>query len=291
MHKLYGYPKLMKAGIGNMLVPWAKCFIWCKDNNIPMIDPFWSKLRVGPYLRGERDKRNYQKLFVSNGICGLRRLYLLLTAKKQRAQTFALQSPQAHDAIVVFEDMSNFDILIDRHQEIKLALQSITKAEYLPSKASRPFIGIHVRQGDYLKFADMDSAPWLSRLPLEWYTAALCEIRKMLGFELEAVVFSDGADSELSSLITLPNVSRSPHSEAITDIFALSGAAIIIGSCSSFSMWGAYLAQTLTVWYKGRCPGKVLCDHDLEAEWLEGDQFPTGFAARLAELQLTHKAG
>jgi hypothetical protein len=183
--------------------------------------------------------------------------------------------------------MGSFDTLIGRHEEIGKALTAITRPEFIPEKTCGPFIGIHVRLGDYPLAADPLSAPWTSRLPLDWYVGALNEVRKIVGFELEAKVFSDGRDEELLPLLQLPGVRRSDYRESITDILALSRASVIIGSCSSFSMWGAYLAQTFTIWYRGRCPEKIMDEkhsESCETEWLQGERFPNRFSGGLVNL-------
>lgn len=273
---MYGYPILMRAGLGNMLVPWAKCHLWCKDHHVRMIAPYWTKLRVGPYLRNERDKRNYQRLFTTGPyIGGLKRLYLLASLQKRPVEQYVDGSDGK--GIVVFSGMESFDTLLGRHEEIKKALLAMTKPEFIPPKQDRPFIGIHVRLGDYAPVDGTESAPWTSRLPIDWYVGALQEVRKTLGFELDATVFSDGDNKELMPLLQLSGVHRSDYRESITDILALSQASIIIGSCSSFSMWGAYLAQTFTIWHRGRCPEAVMDRKDselFETEWLLGEKFP-----------------
>jgi hypothetical protein len=278
----------MKAGLGNMLIPWARCFLWCIDNNARMIAPHWTKLRIGPYLRRERDKRNYQRLFTSNQyIDGLLRLYLLATTKKCAFELYDGTVSSGRGITVLFSGMDSFPSFIGRHAEIKQALTTMTKPEYLPRKADRPFIGVHVRLGDYPQAKNPESAPWTSRLPIDWYVAAVHEVRKTAGFGLDVILFSDGDDAELIPLLKLPAVSRSEDKESITDILALSQAAVIIGSCSSFSMWGAYLAQTFTVWHQGRCPGKIMEQQRsacYETEWMPGNMFPDRFRSGLVNL-------
>ena len=284
--KRFGYPILMKAGMGNMLIPWARCYLWCIDNNAGMIAPYWTKLRIGPYLRGEKDKRNYQRLFTANHcIDGSLRLYLLATTKKYAFERYDGAVSSRRGVTVVFSGMDYLPSLIGRHEEIKHALTTMTKPEYLPRKADRPFIGVHVRLGDYPRADNPESAPWTSRLPIDWYVAAVHEVRKTAGFDLDVILFSDGNDAELTPLLELPTVRRSEYKESITDILALSQAAVIIGSCSTFSMWGAYLAQTFTVWHQGRCPGKIMekqRSECYETEWMPGTTFPDRFRSGLS---------
>ncbi|WP_293602242.1 MULTISPECIES: alpha-1,2-fucosyltransferase [unclassified Polaromonas] len=281
MSNIFAFPKLMRAGLGNMLVPWAKCYLWCVDNNAKMIDPFWTKFRLGPYIRGERDIRRYGRLFHHHHIHGLRRIYLLLTSKKIKVENFSHIDDINRNCIIIFEGMAGFQTLLGRSLEVKSELERITKKRFLPGVMRNGFIGIHVRFGDYSTNNNACHESWHSRIHISWYLSALREIRKQLGFDMEALVFSDGSDFELHDLLCAPNVSRSPYSESITDLLALSHAGIIIGSCSSFSMWGAYLSQAPVVWKKGRRPGSVLDDINLECEWLEGEKFDENFLVSL----------
>jgi hypothetical protein len=275
----------MKAGLGNMLLPWADCYLWCKDHNAEMIAPFWTKLRIGPYVRREKDKRSYHRLFnTQDQTSGFKRLFLLSTVQKCHFEQFDESIRLGKDTIVKFTSMNCMERLIGRHKEIKRALVGMTRPEHLPATCRDPFIGIHVRLGDYA-LPDHNSRQWTSRLPIDWYVAALHCVRETLGLKLKAVVFSDGHDSELAPLLGLPNVSRSLYREAITDILALSQASVIIGSCSTFSMWAAYLNQTQTIWYPGRKPSQVFAHERYElkeAEWNIGDKLSDVFCTELA---------
>jgi hypothetical protein len=289
--KLYGYPVLMKAGLGNMLIPWAKCYLWCRDNNARMIAPFWTKFRIGPYLRREKDKRNYQRLFrPGQGIGGLIRLYLLATTQKCAIEQFDGVAISGRPATVIFSDMESFYTIVGRHEEIREALTIMTKPQFVPKRPEKPFIGVHVRLGDYAIPQNGAEVPWTSRLPIDWYVAAVHEVRKTAGCDCDVVVFSDGGDDELGDLLRLPAVRRSQYKESISDILALSQSAAIIGSCSSFSMWGAYLAQTFTIWHQGRVPGKIMDEQKLkeyQAEWLPGMALPDSFRSGLGRVLTT----
>lgn len=75
---IYVYPKLSKhdlncvrlggAGLGNLLVIYSKALILASENNYKMIWPTWRSIKVGPYIRKEKDKRWYGDLFDNN--CG-----------------------------------------------------------------------------------------------------------------------------------------------------------------------------------------------------------------------------
>ena len=76
--RTYVYPDVGRAGLGNMLFPWARAVLWSKSYNVSVINPTWYKFRIGPYLRRENDKRRYHLLFKSSGyISGIRKFWLL----------------------------------------------------------------------------------------------------------------------------------------------------------------------------------------------------------------------
>src|SRR5215207_6573146 len=105
----YGYAILGRTGMGNMMLPWARCFLWCKDHGVPMIAPSWRHLRIGPYLRRENDKRQYYRVWGGRGyIRGLRRLALLATAGRVTEADAKRGSPIPDGAVVVFRGMDTY---------------------------------------------------------------------------------------------------------------------------------------------------------------------------------------
>lgn len=287
--RLYGYPAPPKAGLGNMLIPWADCLLWCRDNDAQMLSPSWTRLRLGPMLRRERDKRLYHRLFdTGDAISGWRRVVLLASLRKVSSEAWragAIESFQGESTIVCFSDMRLFGNLIGKHTEVHSALYRITRPGYYPTDLpATPFVGIHVRLGDYRPSPrDGGFNAVFYRLPLVWYAGCLQEMRQAVGSVLPAIVFSDGTDEELAPLLQLPAVVRSPYRQAITDMLALAQSVAIITSRSTFSLWGSYLSQAPSVWYPKKsdvCGEGVMAagkDADLEIEWMPGDPLPAGF--------------
>jgi hypothetical protein len=290
--KIYGIAVLPKAGLGNMLIPWADCYMWCKDSGIQQIAPSWRKIRVGPYLRGERDKRQYQKLFISgNMITGLFRLFLLLISKSYSAEEFRnsnVKKSRILPTLVTFSDMNKLDLLQGRHEEVLNELYKITRPKYWPVKLQKSFIGIHIRMGD---FPEKSNHPLQInfRIPLDWYIKCLNQVRMVLGDDFPVVIFSDGTDKEIEAILKLPNVVRSPYSESISDLLAIAKAKVIITSRSSYSLFGAFLGQVPSVWYSGKdaiykksyMPAEK--NGNLEIEWMPGQFLTAEFIESLKE--------
>jgi hypothetical protein len=287
--KILGYPYLHKAGLANMLIPWADCYLWCKDNFLQMVSPNWYKFRVGPLIRNERDKRNYHRLFLpSDQITGIQKYWLLLNSRKISSQIGReVKNIEGipGNKIVVFSNMNEFPHLIGRHKEVYSELYRITKPKFRPNEfLESDFVGIHIRLGDYPNIPKYEENNHVYyRLPITWYIECLEKIREVIGIQIKACVFSDGSEEEISPLLRLPNVIRSPFIESISDILAISRSSILITSRSSFSLFGAYLGQVPSIWYGNRktisslgiSPGGI--STSLEIEWQSGDMFPPEF--------------
>lgn len=274
---LYGYPVLMRAGLGNMLIPWARCVLWCKDNNAQMIAPYWTKIRIGPFVRLERDKRQYQFLFNhTNQIAGIKRLIILALSRKIDEINWHSGTVEGRsDRIVVcFRNMDRADALAGRHKEITEELYRITKTCYIPKyHANSPFIGIHVRLGDFPPASkeELNRGLHCIRIPIQWYADALLELRKAVGKNMEAKIFSDGEDDELMPLLKIAGTSRYEGGAAITDLLALSKATVIIASGSSFSIWASYLGEVPAIWHPGQ-QFSMRCNHEEENRDIEWDR-------------------
>lgn len=86
-NNLYGYPDMGRTGLAHGLLSWARCAVWCRNTGATMLAPLWLRPRVGPYLRGERGKREYFKLFQPGDyIHEPRCSWLLLTASRLYAE-------------------------------------------------------------------------------------------------------------------------------------------------------------------------------------------------------------
>lgn len=281
---LYGYPVLMRAGLGNMLIPWARCVLWCKDNNAQMIAPYWTRIRIGPFLRLERDKRQYQFLFNhTNQIAGFKRLIILALSHKIEELDWhnGIVKSKSGKITVCFRSMEGADVLAGRHKEISDELYRNTKPHYIPKDIpNSPFIGIHVRLGDFMQASEkeLNMGMHCRRIPIQWYVDALLELRKVAGKNMEAKIFSDGDDDKLMPLLKIAGTSRYEGESAITDMLALSKAAVIIASGSAFSIWASYLGNVPAIWYPGQ-QFSIRCaeEKNRNIEWDKGSALDHDF--------------
>ncbi len=291
MAKLYGIPVLGRVGLTHGLMAWARCQLWCRDNGAQVIAPFWFKFRIGPYLRKERDKRNYFILFKpGKAIAGLKRLYLLMVSrKKDYSSGFQLPPSRVEKVIVRFhnsitDNMSDFHILHGQSAFLRQRLIEMTRDRFLPKALLEPFIAIHVRRGDFVQNATgkmiVEGATNVM-LPVEWYVDRLIALRKALGVEINAVVFSDGTDAELLPLLACSNVERSTNLQSITDLLEISSSAAVISSGSGFSIWGAFLGDVPRLCHPGQMIVEVFKNPELEIESGTSQPVPHAFVQQI----------
>jgi hypothetical protein len=279
-----------RSGLGHGLLAWARSFVWARDHRVPMLSPRWFQFRLGPYLRREPDKRRYDRLFRMDGyIQGLARWAYLVAGQRVDATQPSIPSKGRRPRIVVFRNdhVNNtrfFRDIYGRHKEVREELWRITRPEHRPGPVE-PFIGLHVRRGDFATVGDPQALQQGSnvRLPLQWFRDMLVEVRERLGYEMQARVFSDGDALSLRELLELPAVTLCPMRSAIHDIFLLSSAAMIIGSGSGFTMWASYLGQVPRISYPGQRRERLLTDTagELEPECVAASDIPAELARRL----------
>lgn len=260
---LYGYPDMGRTGLGHSLLAWGRCAVWCRDTGATMLAPRWLRARVGPYLRRERDKRNYFLLFhkgdyVSEPV----RSALLLTANRVYAE---LDLPErgtiaAHRTVVVFRNALShnerkmFHLVANDGPYLHDQLIRMTRSRYVPKPPEQPFIALHVRMGDFsaANSEQLKAGATNSRIPPAWYAAILMQLRKRLGHQMPAVLFSDGPDEALAPILTLPNVRRAPRQQSITDLLSIAQSSALIASGSGFSQWGSFLGSVPAISFPGQ---------------------------------------
>lgn len=250
-----------------------------------MLAPDWRHFRVGPYLRGERDKRAYHRLFhFPEYVTGLRRTYFLILSKKINAEDIDLaRALRCSDRtlVVVFNNRvsgnedNHFHEIVGRNDAVKNALLNMTRPQFLPKVTTQDYIAVHVRMGDFAVRPAIESLRGglkNSRVPIEWYASMLDGLRRKLGETVPVRLFSDGADRDLTALLRRPAVERVRPLAAITDLLEISNASALISSGSGFSYWGSYLGSVPRICFPGQrhyrvlgAPSPIDCEPECES--------------------------
>lgn len=216
---------------------WARSYLAAKSNGLQMIWPEWSQIHLGSWLRWERDKRLYGKLFIKpHDYADYSNVkHCLMVSEKDYHNTqFEVQS----DSVVIFEGIEQgFEPLCGHGEVLWNELCRIAAADLVACKhAAADVIGLGIR------LADAKSAGWSA--PIDWFEKRLIELRKLRP-DQPVWIFSDGSDSELASLFRYPLVTRAPAwRDPLESIAQMSGTkAMIVTGGSSFYRWGVLLGN------------------------------------------------
>ncbi len=169
-----GLTRIGRAGLGNELFAWARCRIWCLENGHSRLKPQWRQVHIGPYLRRERDKRHYQRLFEdSEAISGFSKLRYLSGASHvdedvlHKSSTFL----PAAKRVVVFSGMrDHFAPLWGRQTVVaEQLLVAARRVDSWPAAIPGRHVAIHVRCGDFAPAAHSSLIAGVrnTRAPLE----------------------------------------------------------------------------------------------------------------------------
>lgn len=279
------------TGLGNRLLPWARCLIYARLHSLPMLATRWAQLPVGSFRRRDAEPRLYANLFSrpATDIGGWRRLYIRAFAKKLSepdSLVDAMPMPEGLN-LVVFAGLGNqFRQLQGWNETIGKELRAMTRRSWREKAEaiSKPFVGIHVRRGDFQRVATGANVPHKHNVitPLGWFIAALKLVRAQALRNIPAVVTSDGTRDELAALLELDNVQLVSTGSAIGDLLLLSRSSVLLASGSTFSAWASYLGQVPTLSYPGQSLGRLFQLESVPGQ-LIGELDPNGYVSeRLA---------
>jgi hypothetical protein len=263
------------TGLGNRLFSWARAGVFSSETGAVMLSPRWAHLRGASILRGGIDYSNaLRKILLFDNfkpapgeLTGWRRYRI----KRALVKKTVMNLPQAMDALsnlpstekrlVSFAGHTEhiFDDLWEYQQEINTKLRLATRPKWFPKTSvhDHPFIGINIRMGKDFKTASngtefLHNKKDFLRTPLGWFVESLRFVRKEAGYDVPAVVVTDGSREDLAVLLEEPSVLLPVSKSAVGDLLVLSGSAILIGSGrSSFSAWASFLGQMPTVTIPG----------------------------------------
>lgn len=149
---LFGFPDMGRTGLGHSLLAWGRCAVWCRDTGATMLAPQWFRIRVGPYLRREHDKRNYFKLFTRGECVGEPRKSLILAGAVRLYSELDLPEPgcnPSRNTVVVFRNAESvnerkfFHLVVGEGPYLSEQFRKMVRPAYLPELPPEPFIAVH----------------------------------------------------------------------------------------------------------------------------------------------------
>ncbi|MER9661611.1 hypothetical protein [Mesorhizobium sp. M0159] len=230
-------------GLGNLLFPIARALIGQKVRGGVFVHPTLRQLKLGTFLRRERDTRTYGSVIRGR------------TGAEWRDWAHAQWYPKVDEddyrgeigVAVRYSGLKRYFHDLTGHSEIVSAwLEDTVRSVGVINDAYD--IGLHIRLGD---FAQSGSAPGGNniRLPFDWYRAALAEARRLLGTATPRItLFTDGNVDFVNRELGIQDLTIDPSGNALTAMHNLSRARVVIASRSTFSMWAVYLGGMPAIW-------------------------------------------
>lgn len=231
-------------GLGNLLFPIARAVVGKESLGGVVVVPTMRQIKFGTYLRREKDKRTYGDIFRSRTS---KEWSDWIYAKVCRSR--AEESERLNTTAITYRGMGRqFHDLMGYDRVIKDYFCSLSR---LDTSGDNYDIAVHVRLGDF----DANAANGSSqnfRLPVEWYQTAIRYACDLLELRVpRGILFTDEDPSRIISNMGLSGFEPEPPGNALTTIFAMSRARILIASQSTFSLWAQYLGQSKAIWPSG----------------------------------------
>lgn len=253
-----------RAGLGNCLLTWARAVIFSEAHQFPMLYPDWGRFRLGPYLRGEKDKREYGKLFTPAEYVHGWKKFLIEQNSPEIDETEWRNGMESEPVRrrVTFRGLGDyFTPLLGHHDLLRRRLWGMIRQEWRQEIERRPvpspYIAVHIRRGDQVLPKDPESKvqDHIQCTRLDWFDRTLEKIRNHEQFlKWPIYIFTDGSDSQVQALLNGGNVFLAPPSCSIVDLWRLSQAGLLVASgYSTFSMWASFLGRMPTLY----APGKI----------------------------------
>ena len=243
------------TGLGNLLFVWARAIVYADKLNLPVLSPNWRTFTIGPYLRHEKDKRNYKNLFINDGIKGYKKYLIQLYSIKQIQNSKIRVFLNIPEVIIFYGLKNQMTHLINHHVLVKKKLINILSKDVIKliGQNNSIFIGVHIRCGDFQPENEdhLRSGRTITRIPMNWYITQIKKLKQKFGNNICFKIFSDGHIDELSKVLSIENVTLVEGGNALSDLISLSRSKIIISSNSTFSLWASYLGRCHTIWFPG----------------------------------------
>ena len=252
--------KLPKAGLGNQLFPLMKAYCFAELNQLPVVVTNYHQLKIGPWLRGEKTKRNYHGFFsfeksIVGDLWDQKNIWLNSNFEL-REEPEIKKVEQPANKKFLFSEIPHWEDYFDglrQNRELAISLfwkmLSPVVLEQLKLIES-PCIGVHIRMGDFrkLKRGENFSMVGMVRTPEMYFIEMINKIRAIHGTALRVSVFTDGYRNEFEKLFELENIELVEGNSDMVDLLLLSKSKIIVTSAgSTFSYWAAFLSNALVI--------------------------------------------
>lgn len=252
-----GFVRVAGHGLGNCFFTYFHAVVLADKWRALMVAPPWFSLKLRPLLRGSVSKRLYWRMFkpCTRDIHGVGKLALLLRGYHRRV---TVRVGGASEPVVVPGALNlvksarfTFAGLHEHRTLIRDRLLAIVNEPIPPDHrwGASPYIAVHVRLGDFSEAKDaarIERGEPNLRIPLRWYTGVIQALRRRFA-ALPLWIFSDGEERQLAPLLR-DGASLYRSGSDVTDLLAMAGASVLVGSNSTYSRWAAFLGGMPSIW-------------------------------------------
>ena len=235
---MYHYPLLSNMdigfirgpgpGLGNLLFPIGRALQEANIKKEVFVRPTMFNLKLGPFIRREKDLRLYNKEFKKRNYNDWMNFLRVVFFKNK---------------VVIHNGLGNFF-----HDIIKSEL--LIKNWLLLNTLEKPInnkgkIAVHIRRGDFNKY---NESQFSSQIPTQWYIDVVDRLLSKV--DKEIILYSD---TEVSSDWSTfgARIKSSKNISACSNILSMSTADILVASRSTFSLWSYFLSKQKTYFPKG----------------------------------------
>lgn len=259
-----GVARVAGHGLGNCFYTYFHAAVLAQRSSARLIAPPWFSVKMGPVLRGSTSRRFYWRMFgpLDGDLSGVQKVNALLFRRPRVVhQVDGTSEPILVPGALNLVASTRFTFmgLHSHRQMIRERLLGIVK-DPVPTGhgwGRAPYIAVHVRLDDF--FPAVDPKRILSgesnlQIPMSWYLSIIDALRRRFG-DREIRIFSDGTEEQLEPLLKLGARLYRSGSD-MTDLLAMSGASLLVGSNSTYSRWAAFLGDMPSIWLKTSKPGE-----------------------------------
>lgn len=241
----FGVFRAPGPGLGNLLFPISRAVIGAHMSGGKVVFPTMRQIKVGTFLRGERDKRTYGNLLRARTAPEWRDWIAAWALPKQT------ENEHSSASVTVYEGVGDqFHSLLGHSTLIKNYIKSIA-ANNFAHEGDDYDIAMHVRRGDFSVSTGIGSSLQNHRTPLSWYLEALDAAVSLLGSRsYRGVLFTDEDPELLLKQLKLKHFMAEPsyYNSALNTLEHMSRAKVLITSQSTFSLWAQYLGESVAIW-------------------------------------------
>jgi hypothetical protein len=237
------YCKIPRAGLGNQLFTIAHALVFAEINKKKIVFLNSFHFFMGPYIRGDRSKRNYRNFFIFQKSL-LAEVINLIKYKFNntictREPDLSLQNTTKEDFLfyLIPEHNEYFNKLSPHRFMVRELIMNILKPEIRAYVNGLNLIdvAIHVRLGDFAKLN--------YSTPLCWYKEVIINISKNHP-NYSFHIFTDSNIVDVQEILELNNTIYHESVNDIVDLFQMSKSRILVTSMgSTYSYWAGFLGE------------------------------------------------